>query len=251
MKKQLALIIISMLAVMPAGAKTTNNSICTDTATNNITFSCCKKNVLESNCSHDGCPDFNWTFINSECGNVFYPDCFYDSICKPQLPQKPEFPQFPDFPVIPEEPSLPQQPSIPQKPEDGNSNENPIISDSQISTLLNLVNNERNKNGIASLTYDETLELCAYVRSKEIKSLFSHARPDGTSCFTVLDQYNYKYSTAGENIAYGQQTAQEVFRDWMNSQGHRENILSPSFTRIGLSRYENGTVYWAQMFASK
>ena len=260
MKKQLALIIISMLAVMPAGAKTINNTICTDTANNNINSSCCENNIFENNCLHDGCSDF-WNYpFNYDCSNGFYSDCFGESSCLPQFPQRPDFPQgpqipempeVPDKPSLPQEPSIPQEPSLPQEPENDNTQNDSSVSDSEILTLLNLVNNERNKNGIASLTYDETLELCAYVRSKEIKTLFSHTRPSGESCFTVLDEFGYKYSTAGENIAYGQQTAQEVFTAWMNSQGHRENILSPSFTRIGMGRYDSGNIYWAQMFASK
>ncbi|MBP3579954.1 MAG: hypothetical protein J6K12_01770 [Clostridia bacterium] len=122
---------------------------------------------------------------------------------------------------------------------------------SEIAVLFELVNNQRLKSGIAALTYDEDLEKCASVRSKEIQSLFSHTRPNGTRCFTVLDEYGYKYSTAGENIAYGQDSANEVFEAWMNSQGHRENILNPSYTRIGMAKYGTSTLYWAQMFASK
>ena len=251
MKKQLALIIISMLAVMPAGAKSNNINQCTQ---NNFSKHFSQKNYncsleLSEDCFGDiKCPvpslppEFSFGF--SQCPDFLPEDSVIPEI--PDAPQEQEKPEIeaPDTPIVPE---TPDNPDVPEA--DDGTTTNP--ADSVIMQLLTLVNNERVKNGIAALTYDETLELCAYVRSKEIKSLFSHTRPDGTSCFTVLDQYNYKYSYAGENIAYGQETAEEVFRDWMNSQGHRENILSPNFTRIGMSRYENGSVYWAQMFASK
>ena len=277
MKKQIALILISILAVMPAGAKTINNKTCTqfDAQTN-----FCRQNCIRYSCRNmNECPDdLKSCYADGNCKLPFFvPENNCNTPCFPNIQQKPQCPVIPDLPdtpvlpdeqekpvipevnpdtpvipdepVIPETPEIPDEPIVPEKPENDTNTSTP--SDNIIETLLSLINNERVKNGIAALTYDESLELCAYVRAKEIKTSFSHTRPNGTSCFTVLDEYNYKYSTAGENIAYGQETAEEVFNDWMNSQGHRENILSPSFTHIGMSRYVNGSVYWAQMFASK
>jgi uncharacterized protein YkwD len=80
-------------------------------------------------------------------------------------------------------------------------------------------------------------------------STFSHTRPDGTTCFTALKQFGVSYSTAGENIAYGQPDAQSVVTGWMNSAGHRANILNGSFKQTGIGVYKvNGTYYWTQEF---
>ena len=88
------------------------------------------------------------------------------------------------------------------------------------------------------------------IRSKELVKLFSHTRPNGTSCFTVLEGISYR--CMGENIAAGQRTPKEVVTDWMNSPGHRANILSPDFTKIGVGLvYNSNSVYgyfWTQIF---
>ena len=115
--------------------------------------------------------------------------------------------------------------------------------------VLALVNEERAKHGLQSLTYDSLVSSAANIRAKEIKSLFSHTRPDGRSCFTALDEVGYSYRKAGENIAYGQKSAKEVMSAWMNSEGHRANILG-DYTYIGIGVYESGgTIYWSQFFA--
>ena len=74
----------------------------------------------------------------------------------------------------------------------------------------------------------------AQVRVKELSALFDHTRPDGTTCFTALDDAGIRYSTAGENIAAGYSTPEQVVNGWMNSEGHRANILNASFTTIGV-----------------
>ncbi len=87
-------------------------------------------------------------------------------------------------------------------------------------------------------------------RAKELEALFSHTRPDGSSCFTVLGEYGISYSGAGENIAAGQRSPEEVMNSWMNSQGHRENIMQDSYEKIGVGHYQgqDGTQYWVQLF---
>ena len=87
-----------------------------------------------------------------------------------------------------------------------------------------------------------------------LQVLFSslHTRPDGTSCFTVLDQNGINYFSAGENIAMGYPTSESVVNGWMNSSGHKANILNSSFTHIGVGCYEeNGYYYWVQLFIGK
>lgn len=118
-----------------------------------------------------------------------------------------------------------------------------------ISKVHSLINEERQKVGLNSLSLSGELNSAALIRAKETTVSFSHTRPDGTSCFTVLSENNITYSACGENIAMGQKTPAEVMEDWMNSQGHKDNILNSSFTNVGIGVYEkNGTLYWVQMF---
>ena len=120
---------------------------------------------------------------------------------------------------------------------------------SYASEVLRLVNVERAKAGLPALTTNSTLTAAANKRAQEIKQTFSHTRPNGTSCFTVLGEYGVSYRTAGENIAYGQKTPQEVVNGWMNSPGHRANILKSSFGKVGIGVYQSGGVYyWTQLF---
>jgi uncharacterized protein YkwD len=122
---------------------------------------------------------------------------------------------------------------------------------SYASQVLQLVNQERAKAGLPAYTTNSAITAAANLRAKEIVQSFSHTRPNGTSCFTALDQYNVSYRTAGENIAYGQRTPQEVVTAWMNSPGHRANILNGNFGKIGIGVYQvNGTYYWSQEFTN-
>lgn len=115
--------------------------------------------------------------------------------------------------------------------------------------VLRLVNIEREKAGLSAYTTNTTLTSAANKRAGEIKKSFSHTRPDGSSFYTVLKEYNVSYRTAGENIAYGQKTPEEVVKGWMNSPGHRANILKPDFHKLGIGVYEvNGVYYWTQLF---
>lgn len=116
--------------------------------------------------------------------------------------------------------------------------------------VIELVNSYRAQNGLSPVTYDASTTCAAQKRAQEIIKVFSHTRPDGTRCFTALDECGAKYSGAGENIAMGQTSADEVMTDWMNSQGHRENILDGNFTKIGVGvvKGADGRLYWTQMF---
>ena len=117
--------------------------------------------------------------------------------------------------------------------------------------VVRLVNAERAKQGLAALQVDLTVARAAQVRAGELKSLFSHTRPNGTSCFTALKEAGVSYRSAGENIAYGQQTPAAVMNAWMNSEGHRANILNSGFTTIGVGyTVVNGTPYWTQFFTA-
>lgn len=114
-----------------------------------------------------------------------------------------------------------------------------------------LVNKERKANGLKPLRLSPQLSEAALVRAKEIPISFSHTRPDGSNCFTAISEQNISYKTAAENIAYGQKNPDSVMNAWMNSSGHRSNILNKNVDYIGVGvNYQNGTYYWSQFFAS-
>ncbi len=135
-----------------------------------------------------------------------------------------------------------------EKTEDNNQGNN--SGNEAASKVIEIVNQERAKENRSALKYDAELEKAAMARAKELEALFSHTRPDGSSCFTVLGEYGISYSGAGENIAAGQRSPEEVMNSWMNSQGHRENIMQESYEKIGVGHYQgqDGTQYWVQLF---
>ena len=117
--------------------------------------------------------------------------------------------------------------------------------------VLKLVNAERAKAGLSAFTTNTSLTAAANKRAVEIKTSFSHTRPNGSGFQTVLGDYSISYRAAGENIAYGQKTPQAVVTAWMNSPGHRANILNANFSKLGVGVYQsNGTVYWTQEFTN-
>lgn len=116
---------------------------------------------------------------------------------------------------------------------------------SQCKEMLDLVNKYRADNGAAPLKLYIPACNAATARAAEIKTVFSHDRPDGSSCFTVLDEYNVKYSSAGENIAYGYPNVESVVSAWMNSDGHRSNILNSSYKYLGIGI---DGYHWSQFF---
>lgn len=118
------------------------------------------------------------------------------------------------------------------------------VSEAQLE-VLRLVNIEREKVGIAPLSYYPAGQAAGDIRAEEIKTSFGHTRPNGTSCFTVLQESGVNYSTAGENIAMGHSTPAEVVEAWMNSEGHRANILNADFTHLIVGI--NGLA-WVQLF---
>lgn len=128
---------------------------------------------------------------------------------------------------------------------------NPVQTDNPAEKVLELVNQERAANGLSPLTLDTSLCAAANARAQEITSQFSHTRPDGTNCFTILKDYGISYRAVGENIAAGQTTPAAVMNSWMNSPGHRANILSSSFGKLGVGYVKTSGGYghyWVQMF---
>jgi uncharacterized YkwD family protein/spore coat assembly protein SafA len=118
--------------------------------------------------------------------------------------------------------------------------------------VLNIVNQERQKQGLKPLQMDWELQRVARVKACDMaqKGYFSHQSPTYGSPFDMMKQFGISYRTAGENIAQGQRSPQEVMNAWMNSTGHRANILKSDFTHIGVGHCEQGN-HWVQMFIGK
>ena len=116
--------------------------------------------------------------------------------------------------------------------------------------VVKLVNQERAKAGLKSLSVNQAAAAAANVRAREIEGAFSHTRPNGSSFSTALKEQGASYRAAGENIAYGQRSAEQVMEGWMNSSGHRANILNAQYTAIGVGVYRSasGTLHWVQLF---
>ena len=116
--------------------------------------------------------------------------------------------------------------------------------------VLELVNIERENAGLEPLELDEDLVRLANIRAEEIVENFSHTRPNGTSCFTILEEVYYH--TCGENIAAGSPTPERVVEQWMDSPGHRANILNANYQYLGVGYFydENSMYkhYWVQLF---
>lgn len=120
------------------------------------------------------------------------------------------------------------------------------------SEVVTLVNQQRAANGLGALTVNASLANMARVKSQDMitNNYFAHQSPTYGSPFDMMKQFGISFTAAGENIAYGQPTAQSVMDAWMNSPGHRANILNSSYTQIGVGavKNSNGTIYWTQEF---
>lgn len=118
--------------------------------------------------------------------------------------------------------------------------------------VVELVNKERAAYGLSELTADESLSSVARAKSQDMSDngYFSHTSPTYGSPFDMMKSFGISYKTAGENIAMGYTTPEAVVEGWMNSEGHRANILNSSFTHIGVGYVSSGN-YWTQMFVGR
>ncbi|KQC48606.1 sporulation protein [Geobacillus sp. Sah69] len=118
--------------------------------------------------------------------------------------------------------------------------------------VVELTNKERAKYGLPPLQVDLALSKVAREKSRDmaVHNYFSHNSPTYGSPFEMMKKFGISYTAAGENIAKGQRTPQEVVNAWMNSEGHRANILNKNFTHIGVGFEENGYI-WTQQFIRK
>lgn len=120
--------------------------------------------------------------------------------------------------------------------------------------VLELTNEERRKKGIDPLVWNEQLAETARAHSRDMveRGFFSHDNPDGKSPFDRMQSAGIKYRSAAENIAAGQATPELAVKEWMNSEGHRRNILNPQLEELGVGIARGGKygIYWTQNFAA-
>ena len=130
-----------------------------------------------------------------------------------------------------------------------------IASQSFEQQVVDLVNKERAKVGLKALTSDWEVARVARFKSEDMRdsNYFSHNSPTYGTPFQMIKSFGISYKSAGENIAAGQATPEAVVKAWMNSSGHKANILSSSFTHIGVGYAKGGSYghYWTQQFISK
>lgn len=171
---------------------------------------------------------------------------FCPEIIIPPAPECPDTEQPEVTPPVPENPD-PEQPEVTPTPEAPEEN---IQLSKEVRRVAELVNEERAKAGLPALTLSVEISNAALVRAKETVQSFSHTRPDGRNFSTALTDAGIRFTSSGENIAWGQKTPEAVMKAWMNSSGHRANILNKNYTQIGIGYHvtSSGTPYWTQLF---
>ena len=126
------------------------------------------------------------------------------------------------------------------------------FNDAYAYQVLGLINQQRAAVGLPQLAWNADAAAVAKLRAAEISAYFSHTRPDGRDCLTAMDEWGVKNPWRGENIASGMATAPSVMNVWMNSEGHRANILHEKYQSVGVAccyvpNSEYG-IYWVQLF---
>ena len=123
------------------------------------------------------------------------------------------------------------------------------------SQVITIVNRERANAGLSGLSLNWQLSRVARYKAEDMrdKNYFSHTAPVYGSPFEMMKNFGISFSAAGENIAMGQQSPTEVMNSWMNSSGHRQNILNTRYTEIGvgIAKSSNGSIYWVQQFIKR
>lgn len=143
-------------------------------------------------------------------------------------------------------------PQAPAEKQPSDTSQVPAANQSWEEQVTALVNQHRSEAGLQPLTHDAQLSDVARVKSAEMRdrNYFSHQSPTYGSPFDMMQQFGIQYRSAGENIAAGQTSPQAVVQAWMDSPGHRANILNASYTKIGVGFVEGGSYgyYWTQLF---
>lgn len=193
--------------------------------------------------------NINWESVNTTPSKDQQSE---QQVNKPEGEKQPISTQQPTTPA-PEKVQQPTAPPVqeqPTKPSEGTQASSQVSAYEQ--QVVNLTNQERAKQGLPALKLDTELSKVAKEKSLDMKNngYFSHTSPNYGSPFDMMKQFGISYRAAGENIAMGQRSPEEVVNAWMNSEGHRKNILSSSFTHIGVGHVADGN-YWTQMFIGK
>lgn len=176
------------------------------------------------------------------------PKCFNYCDCLPGLPEisipETEAPEA-EAPETPEA----QAPGIQPETETPDTQQSYPVDSSYAHQVLSLVNEYRGRNGLDPLTLSDELSRVAQAKAQDMKNnnYFSHNSPTYGTPFEMMQSFGVTYRTAGENIAMGYSSPAAVVEGWMNSEGHRANILNSSFTQMGLGYVSSGN-YWCQMF---
>lgn len=203
--------------------------------------------------------DFNVNELNKMIEDYLSKLGLDKNMIQVQVPQNTETQQNQTPATQPVQSPQPTQPVAPKPVEQKPVTTAPTPTEQVTSTLsayeqkvVDLTNQERAKNGLAALKVDTTLSKMAREKSRDMSAngYFSHTSPTYGSPFDMMKQYGITYRAAGENIAMGQRSPEEVVNAWMNSEGHRKNILSPNFTHIGVGHIAQGN-YWTQEFIGK
>ena len=162
----------------------------------------------------------------------------------PKATEAPQTVETPQQAETPKETEAPRETELPE-----NTAGSSALPMAEAEAVLALVNRERSAAGLAPLTLDTDLCRVATVKAEDMQknNYFSHTSPTYGSPFDMMKRYGISYRSAGENIAMGYRTADSVMEGWMNSDGHRANILNPSFTKLGVGYCAEGN-YWVQMF---
>ncbi|WP_051314712.1 CAP domain-containing protein [Alteribacter aurantiacus] len=212
-------------------------------------------------------------FLTDVDPDQLHPDDLYDIVrdeLNIELPNAPEFergtpdvdgPQQPQNPPVsdPEQeqarqPEAPQEQPAPEQPqEEAEQDTSDVDMDGDLKDferqVIELTNAERQNNGLSTL--ETNIDLCMVAREKSRdmneNNYFSHTSPTYGSPFDMMRDFGIEYNAAGENIAQGQPTPEQVVQQWMASPGHRENILSNNYNQIGVGYVSQGN-HWTQMF---
>lgn len=199
-----------------------------------VVFACAAVPVSAADFSESFCGTRLWCWI---------PSCPSETPDTPAQPGIPETPEEPDAPETPEKPDIPE---APEQPDDPGSVPGVLAYEQEV---VRLVNAERASHGLPALSI--RADLCQYARVKSQdmhdSGYFSHTSPNYGSPFDMMKSFGITYSHAGENIAMGYSTPEAVVSAWMNSEGHRANIFSASYTELGVGYVADGG-YWTQWF---
>lgn len=198
---------------------------------------------------------FDLQALQEACSKLKAPPAAVKKPVAPVAAQKPVAPVVAEkpAPVAPAKPAAPvaaEKPVIAEKP--AAPAESKSATGSYEAQVVELVNKERAAQGLPALKFNAELSKVAEAKAADLrdKNYFSHTSPTYGSPFDMMKSFGIRYTAAGENIAKGYMNPTSVMNGWMNSPGHKANILNSNFTEIGVGYVSgsNGSGYWVQMF---